>query len=53
MRHYTKYNDWSQALWVNLAIYVTGSTCLFSTGHWVGGTFLALCAIRVAIVTGL
>lgn len=46
-------NNWSEAFWINLAIYITSSVCLLSTGHWIGGIVLALCAVRVAVVTGL
>jgi hypothetical protein len=45
--------EFSPLLFVSLALYFTSSVCLYSTGHWIGGTVLLGAWIRIAIITGI
>ena len=45
--------DSSPILFVNLALYFTGAVCLYSTGHWIGGTILLGAWVRIATITGI
>lgn len=46
-------HEFSSILFVNLALYFCGAVCLYSTGHWIGGTVLAGAWVRIALITGI
>ena len=46
-------NGFSPVLFLSLAVYFTGMVCLYSTGHWIGGTALLGAWIRIAAITGI